>query len=49
LRRLRRNSKVPQAVRLGIVARARESRVHDEAVIRSLEMAEMPGMRGRDC
>jgi len=28
---------------------ARESRVQGEAAIRSLAMAEMPGMRGRDC
>ena len=27
----------------------RESRAQGEAAIRSLEMAEMPGMRGRDC
>ena len=27
----------------------RESRTQGEAAIRFLEMAEMPGMRGRDC
>jgi hypothetical protein len=31
-----------------IVLGARESRVHGEAAIRSLEMADGPGMRGRD-
>ena len=32
-----------------IVLGGRESRPQGEAAIRSLEMAEMPGMRGRDC
>ena len=31
-----------------IVVRARESLVHGEAAIRSLKMAEMPGMRDMD-
>ena len=32
-----------------IVLGGRESRPQGEAAIRSLEMAEMPGMKGRDC
>jgi hypothetical protein len=47
--RPRRNSEALQAVKWGIVVGAQESCAQGEAAIRSLEMAEMPGMRGRDC
>ena len=43
------SSEALQAVKEGIGVRVRENRAQGEAAIRSLEMAEMPGMRGRDC
>ena len=42
-------SEALQAVRWGRGVGVWESHRHGEAAIRSLEMAEMPGMRGRDC
>jgi len=43
------SSEALQAVRWGRGVGMWESHIHGEAAIRSLERAEMPGRRGRDC